>query len=160
MIRPVADPLWHVASKLGLRICSFNVLLMERLHPCWITERQRWWLNWAGMSGLDDDSNSLNSTAKANPCSVCACVCVCACVWARVYEFNHVHLCGCVDLCVQAILHLHVRVCVYTACVSVSVLTAKKPQQHLTWQLLLLSVQLFPSGSLFCDTIFHTITCL
>lgn len=59
---------------------------------------------------------------------------------------------GNLSCAVQAILRLHVRVCLH--CVSVSVLTAKKPQQHLTWQLVLLSVQLPPSGSLLCDTIF------
>lgn len=54
----------------------------------------------------------------------------------------------------QAILNLYLCVWLYTVSVSVSVLTAKKPRQHLTWQLLLLSVQLPPSGSLSCDTIF------
>lgn len=55
-------------------LLGLSVLLMERLHPCWLTERQRWWLHWAGVSGLADDSNSLNSTAKAKPFSVCVSV--------------------------------------------------------------------------------------
>lgn len=100
------------------------------------------------MSGLADDSNSLNSTAKANllcVCvgmyiSLCLCMCIRVDVWICACAGHTAFACACVStLCV---------------CVSVSVLTAKKPQQHLTWQLSLLSVQLSPSGSFFCDTIF------
>lgn len=56
-----------------------------------------------------------NGTAKANPTRwVCVCVPACAFMW----------MCG------------HTAfVCLHCVCVCVSVLTAKKPQQHLTWQL-------------------------
>lgn len=81
---------------------------------------------------------------KGKPFFVCACayvfeLVVCFCVRAHVCVCLWRPYCSCVCI--------FLRVCL-------SVLTAKKLQQHLTWQLLLLSVQLFPSGSLFCDTIF------
>lgn len=47
---------------------------------------------------------------------------------------------------------VHAQTFFLRACLSV--VTAKKPRQRLTWQLSLLSVQLFLVGSLLCDTIF------
>lgn len=63
------------------------------------------------------------------------------------YQYKGIAFLECVCACAGRT--AYACVCLHWVCG----LTAKKPQQYLTWQFWLLSVQLSPCGSLFCDII-------